>query len=65
MGKILSFLKKYSLGTYKTGLYSNQTMTFGSFFSVILSFLFLLGLMTGIGIYFNEIFIQRPEYIEK
>jgi hypothetical protein len=65
MGKILNLLKKYSLGSYKTGLYNNNTMTFGSLLSVILSILFLLGLMTGIGIYFNEIFIKRPLHIEK
>ncbi len=53
MGKILNFLKKYSFGAYKTGLYSDKTMTFGSLLSVILSFVFLLGLMAGIGFYFN------------
>lgn len=65
MGKILNILKNYSLGAFKTGLFSNNTMTFGSLFSVILSILFLLGLMTGIGFYINEIFIQRIEHIEK
>jgi hypothetical protein len=59
MGKILNFLKRYSLGAYKTGLYNKDAITFGSLFSVILSVLFLLGLLTCIGIYFNEIFIQR------
>ena len=57
MGKILNFLKKYSFGAYKTGLYSNDAITFGSLLSVVLSSLFLLGLFVGFGIYFNEIFI--------
>jgi hypothetical protein len=64
MGKTLKALKKYSFGAYKLGLFSNNTMTFGSLLSVLLSFLFLLGLITGIAIYFNEIFIQRPLHIE-
>jgi hypothetical protein len=59
MGKVLNFMKKYSLGAYKTGLYNNGTITFGSLLSVILSVLFILGLSVGIGIYFNEIFIQQ------
>jgi hypothetical protein len=59
MGKVLMFLKKYSFGAYRTGLYTNETMVFGSVLSVILSALFLLGLFVGIGIYFYEIFIQR------
>jgi hypothetical protein len=63
MGKILDFLKKYSLGGYRTGLYNNEAFTFGSLISVIFSVLFLLGLSAGFIIYFNEIFIQRVEYI--
>ena len=59
MDKVLNFLKKYSFGVYKTGLYTNKAMVFGSVLSVILSAIFLLGLFVGIGIYFNEIFIQR------
>jgi hypothetical protein len=59
MGKVLNFLKKYSFGAYRTGLYTNKTMVFGSVLSVILSALFLIGLIVGIGIYFNEIFIQQ------
>jgi hypothetical protein len=59
MGKVLNFLKKYSFGAYRTGLYTNQAMVFGSVLSVILSGLFLLGLSVGVGIYFNEIFIQQ------
>ncbi len=59
MGKIVNLLKKISFGAYKTGLYSNGTVTFGSIFSVILSALFILGISVGIGIYFNEIFIQQ------
>ena len=59
MGKVLNFLKKYSFGAYRTGLYTNKAMVFGSLLSVILSTLFLLGLFVGIGIYFNEIFIQQ------
>ena len=59
MGKVLNFLKKFSFGAYRTGLYTNETMVFGSVLSVILSALFSLGLFVGVGIYFNEIFIQR------
>jgi hypothetical protein len=59
MGKILNLLKKYSFGSYKTGLYNNGAISFGSVFSVILSALFLLGISVGLGIYFNEIFIQQ------
>ena len=59
MGKVLNFLKKYSFGAYRTGLYTNETMVFGSILSVILSALFILGLFAGFAIYFNEIFIQR------
>ena len=59
MGKVLNFLKKYSFGAYRTGLYTNKTMVYGSVLSVILSALFLIGLIVGIGIYFNEIFIQQ------
>lgn len=57
MGKIINILKRYSFGAYKTGLYKNETITFGTLFSVILSALFLLGLFAGIAIYFNEIFL--------
>ena len=59
MGKVLNFLKKYSFGVYRTGLYTNEAMVFGSVLSVVLSALFLLGLFAGIAIYFNEIFIHR------
>ena len=59
MGKLLNFLKKYSFGVYRTGLYTNEAMVFGSVLSVILSALFLLGLCVAIGIYFNEIFIWQ------
>ncbi len=65
MGKILNKLKKYSFGVFRTGLYSNGTLAFGSVLSVILSIIFLLGLLTGISLYFNEIFIQRPDHITK
>ena len=65
MGKILNILKKYSFGGYKTGLYRNEVITFGSLLSVILSTLFLLGFLTGVSIYSNEIFIQRLEQIAK
>jgi len=65
MGKILNVLKKFSFGGYRTGLYNNDSLTFVSLLSVILSYLFLLGLMTGIGMYFNEIFIQRELHIDK
>ncbi len=63
MGKLLNLLKKHSFGAYRTGLYTNDVLTFGSLLSVILSFLFLLFLLTGIGYYFNEIFIQRHLHI--
>lgn len=53
MGKFLNFLKKYSFGAYKTGLYNNKAITYASLLSVILSALFLLGLIAGIGIFFN------------
>jgi hypothetical protein len=59
MGKVLNFLKRYSFGAYKTGLYTNEAMVFGSVLSVILSALFLIALFVGIGIYFHEIFIQQ------
>jgi hypothetical protein len=59
MGKVLNFLKKFSFGTYRTGLYTNESMVFGSVLSVVLSALFLIGLFVGVVIYFNEIFIQR------
>jgi hypothetical protein len=59
MGKVLNFLKKYSFGAYRTGLYTNKAMVFGSVLSVILSAIFLLGLFVGVSIYFNEIFIQQ------
>jgi hypothetical protein len=57
MGKILNFLKKNSFGSYKTGLYSDGAITFGSVLSVVFSALFILGISIGIGVYFNEIFI--------
>jgi hypothetical protein len=53
----LNYLKKYSFGGYKTGLYNKKAVTFGSLISVILSLLFLLGLVCGMGYYFNDIFI--------
>ena len=59
MGKVLNFLKKFSFGAYRTGLYTNETMVFGSVLSVVLSAIFLIGLFVGFVIYFNEIFIQR------
>jgi hypothetical protein len=59
MEKILNYLKKFSFGAYRTGLYKNGEITFSSIFSFIFSVLFLLGLLTGIGIYFNEIFIEK------
>ena len=65
MEKFVNTLKKYSFGGYRTGLYNNGALTFGSLFSVIISFIFLLCLLTGIGVYFNEIFIQRDLHIEK
>ena len=36
---------------------------FGTLLSVILSLIFLVSLLAGIGYYFNLIFIQRPQYI--
>ena len=63
MGKILNIFKKYSFGVFRTGLYSNGTFAFGSVLSLILSIIFLLGLLTGITLYFNEIFIQRHLHI--
>jgi hypothetical protein len=65
MGKILNFLKKYAFGGYRSGLYSNGVITFGTLLSVILSSLFLVGFLTVVSIYFNEIFIQRPDQIAK
>jgi hypothetical protein len=59
MGKVINFLKKYSFGAYRTGLYTNKAMVFGSVLSVVLSAIFLLGVFVGVGIYFNEIFIQQ------
>jgi hypothetical protein len=59
MGKYLNVLKEKSFGAYKTGLYSNGTIYFGSILSVILSALFILGISVGIGFYFNEIFIKQ------
>ena len=59
MGKVLNFLKNYSFGAYRTGLYTNKAMVFGSVLSVILSAIFILGLFVGVSIYFNEIFIQQ------
>ena len=59
MGKVLDFLKKYSFGVYRTGLYTNEAMVFGSVLSVVLSAISVLGLFVGVGIYFNEIFIQQ------
>ena len=64
MGKMLNLLKKYSLGAYKVGLFNNNTLNFGSLLSVILSLVVILGLLIGIGYYFNDIFIQRPLHIE-
>jgi hypothetical protein len=63
MGKIFDFLKKYSFGTYRTGLYNNNVITFGSLLSVILSALFLIGLLTATGFYFNQIFFLRQKEI--
>ena len=65
MDKVINFLKKNSFGTYQTGLYTNKAMEFGSVLSVVLSAIFLLGLFVGVGIYFNEIFIQQQQYIVK
>ena len=59
MGKFYDFVKKYSFGSYKTGLFNKDALSYGSLLSVILSALFLLGLLAGIIIHFNEIFIQR------
>jgi hypothetical protein len=64
MGKILNALKKYSFGGYKTGLYRNNAITFGSLLSVIVSALFLIGFLTALSIYFNEIFIQQHDHID-
>jgi hypothetical protein len=66
MGKFLNCLKKFSFGGYRTGLYNNnQVLTFSSLLSVILSMLFLFGLITGFIFYFNEIFIQRDLFMDK
>jgi hypothetical protein len=65
MGKFLNYLKMYSFGGYKTGLYNKNAITFGSLISVILSILFILGLITSIGYYVNEIFFVRTEYINE
>ena len=65
MGKFYNLLKTYSFGGYKTGLYSNNAITQGSLLSLILSCLFLLGLLTAIGYNINEIFIKRYEHITK
>jgi hypothetical protein len=59
MGKVLNFLKKYSFGAYRTGLYTNKAMVFGSVLSVVLSALFLLGIFVATAIYFNDVFIQQ------
>ena len=59
MGKTWNTLKKYSFGAYKTGLYNNDSISFGSLLSVVLSGLFLIGLFAGISVYFNQIFIER------
>ena len=40
MGKVLNFLKKYSFGAFRTGLYTNKSMVFTSVLSLILSALF-------------------------
>jgi hypothetical protein len=50
MGKILKFLKTYSFGAYRTGLYTNEAINYGSLLSVILSALFLLGLFASVGV---------------
>jgi hypothetical protein len=65
MGKILNLIKKFSIGGYKTGLYNNNSIIFGSLLSVSLSSLFLIGLLAGFGYYFNEIFIERADHIVK
>ena len=64
MGKIFNFLKKYSFGSYRTGLYNNKVISYGSLLSVILSALFLIGLLPATGFYFNQIFFQRQKHIE-
>lgn len=58
MEKVLNILKNYSFGAYKTGLYSKGNTSFGTVLSVILSAFFILGISIGIGIYFNEVFVQ-------
>ena len=65
MGKIFNFLKKYSFGAFRTGLYSSDGISFASFLSVILSGLFLIGLFIGISLYFYEFFIVRQTYLIK
>jgi energy-converting hydrogenase Eha subunit F len=66
MGKIYDFLKRFSFGGYRTGLYNkNKGLIFSSLLSIILSVLFLLGLLAGIAIYFNQIFIQRDILMDK
>jgi hypothetical protein len=65
MDKIVNTLKKNCFGGYRTGLYNNEALTFGSLISVILSALFILGLLAGIGVYFNEIFIKRELHIDR
>ena len=55
MGKIFNFLKKYSFGAFRTGLYSNDGITLASLFSVILSGLFLIGLFIAISLFFYEL----------
>ncbi len=65
MGKIINFLKKYSFGAYKTGLYSGETINIGSLLSVFLSALFLVGLLVGVSFYFNEIFILKEPHLFK
>lgn len=63
MSKIIDQLKKYSFGGYRTGLYNKESVIYGTLVSLILSVIFLLGLICGVGYYFNSIFIQRPESI--
>ena len=65
MGKIIEFLKKNSFGAHKTGLYYKESNIFGSVLSVILSGLFLISLLIGIGFYSHEFFIQRKLYLTK
>ena len=66
MGKIYDFLKRFSFGGYRTGLYNkNEGLIFSSLLSIILSVLFLLGLLAGIAIYFIQIFIQRDILMDK